>query len=248
MSPAKTFNQPIIRSISAVAEEPIYSFTRRTIFSPAIANNFSIKFCAVAGDSDAKSESHIHPGDEVVMTLQGKNINYAQAQEFPLRQNQLIAIPPGTEHSTLVTGSGTWKGLSFYCDDCPHIKNNSRTPQTDVIKKSLKLPTSPPPTGLDKRAIFSPAQRESHYLEINTLSSMGPVPATQVTHIGETVYCVISGSFNLFWNNSKMVIDTGMAAAIPAGLDHKLSIDDMEGCLILVGSCSSCSLVVRTPE
>lgn len=248
MTLSQIFDKPIIRSISTIAEEKIYSFKRRTVFSPGITDNLTIKFCSVTGECGAKSQRHMHPGDEVVITLQGENINYADNREIPLRRNEAIAIPPGRAHSTLVTGSGTWKGLSFYCDDCPHVKKNSRGAQTAVIIKSLKPAHFSPAPGLHKYTLFSPAPQETHFMEISVFSCIARVPVSRFTHLGETVYCAATGSFLLSWKNNRVHIEPGMAAAIPAGLPHGFEVDNPTGCIIIVGSCSVCPLTGHKPE
>ena len=126
MAISKYFAEPICRTTASIAEEKIYGFKRRCFFAPSVTGNCNIKFCTVAGAYGAESQSHSHPGDEIVLTLENENINYLCGQKVTLRQNQAIAIPHGTEHITKVVKKKSWKGLSFYCDDCPLIKNHHK--------------------------------------------------------------------------------------------------------------------------
>jgi len=243
MNNSKTPRDPVIRSISSVAEEKIYNFKRRTIFSPETAANCNIKFCTVNSVGGAKSQSHTHPGDEIVVTLRGENINYSGKKEFTLQQDQAIAIPPGKAHTTTVANNGIWKGISFYCDDCPLISGYQHKTSTDITRKSLGKITSYSADYLAKQAIFSPALNETIFMELFTLSSNKPLPAVEFTHKGDTVYYTVSGSVILSWYHNSISLELGMAAAIPAGCHHKLKIENHDGCRLIAGSCSSCPLL-----
>lgn len=243
MNNSKIFRFPLIRSISSVTEEKIYSFNRRVVYSPGTTGNSYIKFCTVTGACGAESQSHTHSGDELVFTLEGENTNYSGGNEFTLQQNQAIAIPPGTEHTTKVANIGTWKGISFYCDNCPLINKYQYEMRGNITKKNMATTSSCSSEYLEKQTIFSPTLKESLFMELFALSSDTPVRVTEFKHKGETVYYTISGNVLLSWGPNEMLLEPGMAAAIPAGFPHKLKPEDSNGCKILAGSCSSCPLM-----
>ena len=242
MAKHKVFNQPVVRSISSIAEEKIYDFQRRTVFSPLTTENCTIRFCAVSGMKDAASQTHTHPGDELVFTLEGSNANHSGGKRFNLRRYQAIAIPPNTGHTTVVT-AGLWKGLSFYCDDCPHLDENPPETRTDIVTKSLAA-TSNHLKHLQEKSIFSPASQESSFMELSFLFSNSPIPAAHFSHAGETVYYLISGAVSLRWQQHGWIeLRSGMAAAIPAGFAYQLKSEYSGGCRIIAASCSSCSVL-----
>ena len=116
---------------------------------------------------------------------EGSNTNNSGGKDFILRRYQAISIPPGTRHRTVVT-TGLWKGLSFYCDDCPLLFENPPEARTDIVIKSLDDRVSVL-NHLQKKPIFSPASQESCLMELYFLFSNSPVPATHFMHAGETV-------------------------------------------------------------
>ena len=241
MTKHKAFNQPVVRSIFSIAEEKIYDFQRRTVFSPVTTDNCTIRFCTVSGIKQSTSQTHTHPGDELVFTLEGSNTNNSGGKDFILRRYQAISIPPGTRHRTVVT-TGLWKGLSFYCDDCPLLFENPPEARTDIVIKSLDDRISVL-NHLQKKPIFSPASQESSLMELYFLFSNSPVPATHFMHAGETVLYVISGAASLCWEpHCRIELQSEMAAAIPAGFSYQLASDDPDGCRIIAASCSSCPI------
>ena len=50
----------------------------------------------------AVTESHTHESEEVVMVLKGAWRFYLPTGEVTVRENQLLSIPPGVEHSSEV--------------------------------------------------------------------------------------------------------------------------------------------------
>jgi mannose-6-phosphate isomerase-like protein (cupin superfamily) len=243
MNTPDNFRQPIVRSINSVAEEEIYSFKRRTVFSPETTVNLHIKFCTVTGEPGAQSQYHTHLGDEIVVTLEGENNNYSGHEEFVLKKYQGVAIPPGTEHRTTVTNIGAWKGISFYCDDCPLIQKGQPISGSEIIRKKINKTPCSSQRKLHIQSVFSPTYKETHFLELFTLSSDMPASVTRFIYKGETVYFAVSGSCSISWETGKVILNPGMATAIPAGFPHGLTVESSDGCRIIGGSCSSCPLI-----
>ena len=242
MNAIKKFTQPIILPSSSIVEEKIFDFYRRTVFSPEISGNCNIKCCTVTGDSGAKSESHTHPGDEIVFTVAGENINSAVEKEYPLRQYQAIAIPPGTEHTTRVTGNGIWKGVSFYCDQCPLIQKSKPRKLSTVLTKTLDRAITTAHKRMYKQILLSPLLQETHFMELFALICTEPLAEVEFSHKGETVYYLLTGSCKISWWEKEVLLEPDMAVVMPAGFIHRFSMEDEDGCTILAGSCSSCSL------
>lgn len=243
MNTPKIFQRPIVQLNLSVPEEDIYGFKRRTVFSPKTAANGHVKLCTVTGDYGAQSQTHTHFGDEIVVTLEGENLNFSGNKEFELKQYQGIAIPPGAEHRTTVTGVGGWKGVSFYCEDCPLIQTLQHASDRKILRKKIDKFSSRSPSKLQKQLIFSPELKETHFLELFVLSSDGPAPDNSFVYQGETIYFTVSGSFFILWKDSQVLLKPGMAAVIPAEFSHVLKVEDAIGCKILGVSCSSCPLI-----
>ncbi len=243
MNTANAFKQPIVRSIVSAAEEEIYSFKRRTVFAPSATVNRHIKFCTVAGDRGAQSQYHTHLGDEIVVTLEGENINYSGHKALALKKYQGIAIPPGTEHRTTVSNIGSWKGISFYCDDCPLIQKHQPISGYEIHKKNIDEKPCSSAKKLHRQSVFSPTVKETNFLELFALSSEEPTSVTHLIFKGETVYFTVLGSFSISWENGRVLLNPGMAAAIPAEFPHGLTVDASNGCKIIGASCSSCPLI-----
>lgn len=244
---SKSLTEPLIRSISDAAEERIYGFTRKTLFSPSLTGNPRIKLCAVNGTGGVSSQRHTHPGDELVITLDGATRNFSGTREYPLRQLHALAMPPQTEHQTVVE-TQEWNGISVYCDDCPLI--NGYTPSgTGGITVS---PLEPPGKGcidiLHSRDIFLPLRRETELLSLAVYSSRAESPSVWITHQEETVYFVIAGQLQVSWANDCHCLGPKVAALLPAGFKHALKAESPCGCLVVAASCSACPLTKQPPK
>ena len=242
-SAPNVFEEPIILATCSISEEKIYNFTRRIIFSPKVTENCTIRFCTVTGAYEAESQGHKHPGDELVFTLDGGTLNFSGGMAFAQRQNQAIAIPPNIEHKTIVTTTDQWQGLSFYCDDCPLMNRIKPETNTNLVRKSVNNVTKLCSKYLENQSIFSPALKESSFMELYILSSSRDVSASEFMHRGETVYYVISGNVSISWKHKNKSLHPQMAAAIPAGFSHQLKPEDADGCRLIAASCSSCSML-----
>ena len=243
MNETTAFSQPVARSVFSIAKEKIYDFSRKTVFSPLTTGNCTIRFCTVSGMKQATSQPHSHRGDELVFTVDGTSVNRLKKEEFILGGYQAIAIPPGTEHTTIVT-SGVWQGLSFYCDDCALLKEHPVMTETAITIKSLDN-RSDSTRHFQKQSIFSPALKESAFMELDFLSSNTPMPAADFKNSGETVYYVLSGTLSLCWEQQCIHLQQQMAAAVPAGFSHQLRAEDAGGCMLIAASCSSCPIRQR---
>lgn len=243
MKNRQPFLEPNIQSTISVKQEKIYDFYRKEIFSPDVTNNNHIRCCTVSGDPGAASRSHTHPGDELVITLAGQNTNYLPDAEITLYSYQAIAIPPETEHTSIITGTETWKGISFYCDACPLIVKNELKTKAKAGSKTLWISPRHSQKQLRKQSLFSPGRQESSFLELSCLSSASSTPAEDFLLEGEVVYFVLSGTLSLTWNcHPKIHLKPHMAAVIPAMFSHQLQTEHENGCSLIVCTCASCPL------
>lgn len=240
--------KPLVRWLAAAPEERLYGFSRKLIFSPEICGNRSIRCCAVSGPHGARSSEHSHPGDEVVIALDGENRTSVDGQSFTLRRLQALAIPPGTGHSTTVTAFDGWRGISFYCDCCPYIQTSQAQPhERQPTVKPLKTSVSKHQAGLHQADLFSPAQRETAYLHVSLFIGAGKA-GSDILRQGETIYVPLQGMFTLSWTRGETSLQPGMAAAIPANFPHRLEHHGTARSLLAVCSCSSCGLAGNAPS
>ena len=126
----KLNNQEIlIRDSSKIIPEKIYDFKRKTIFSPLVTGNSNLMFALIEGQYLAKSQNHIHPGDEVTLTLSGKAEITISNEKYTILPQTAIRVPPWQMHPLVVTSKETWIALAAYCDNCSLLKekNNHMT-------------------------------------------------------------------------------------------------------------------------
>lgn len=240
---SESFKKPLVQKIDAGDEEKIYGFSRRYIFSPEITGNLSIRCCAVSAPVGAQSIDHIHPGDEVVISRRGENRNFVGGLYFALKSGQAITVPPGTLHSTKVTGVDGWEGISFYCDQCPFVgPSHTTTAGLVAMVKPLEMPVFGPTLDLHSNVLFSPLGRETAFMQISLVGGARG-SRCEVAHRGESVYVPLRGFWTLSWPDGESMLQPGMAAAIPAGFRHTLGLDGSSSkASLAICSCSSCSL------
>lgn len=241
----KHCEMPFSRNVSSVVEEKIYDFRRRCVFSPSITGNSTIRFCEVSGPKGAQSQCHTHPGDEIVFTLQGESVNRVAKQDVLLRANQAIAILPGTSHSTIISSSGEWRGVSFYCDDCPLLRQHQGQMETDCEGKHVGVFAAGCADCFQKKAIFSPA-RTTRYLEFFVLSCNRVANSETYMYRGETVYYVLSGAISLLFQEKKILLKERWSVILPSHFPHRLSTITSRGSVVVAGSCSSCPLTGKS--
>lgn len=237
---------PTVIDTRSVESEKIYAFSRRVIFAPG-KNADTLKFCTVSGETGAKSRSHTHPGDELVLTLKGENSNFLAGNTLSLRPGESLFVPPETAHSTEVTSEETWEGISFYCDDCPLLKS---APALNCSCPPRKGSLHRAPTrrwhNLNTTSLFSPLHEESCHISLFLLQA-AQSRSEELTFAGETVYCCSAGSLTISLAENELQIRAGMAVRIPARLPHTLLATGPTGYTLTAASCSSCPLCTTHP-
>ena len=100
-----------------IAAEALFDFQRQVIFSPAERGEGFIKFAVVRGKKGATSQPHVHPRDEVTLTLEGEAELRVGEDRYRLTPGSAVRIPPGVSHVVEVI-SDEWVVVSAYCDEC----------------------------------------------------------------------------------------------------------------------------------
>jgi quercetin dioxygenase-like cupin family protein len=72
------------------------------LYSRKVAHGQNIMVAQVEVKEGAQTQTHSHESEEVVIVLKGAWRFYLPNREVTLRANQMLAIPPGTEHSSEV--------------------------------------------------------------------------------------------------------------------------------------------------
>lgn len=227
-----------------VEREALYSFSRAEVFSPEKTGNSALKFCVVSGCHGAESMVHTHPGDEVVMTLCGKTRNFFSKEEVCLQSGEILLVPPGMEHSTRVDSLEDWQGVSFYCDECPFVKQTRMEGNVDSpFKKTLLHPSEKEKKYLKAENILSPIAGQSSYLSLMLLSLKETGIFEGQSLPGETIYYCVDGKFQLKFKDNYVDISAGFAVFVPPNMTHTLISDNSNGFTLLAGSCSFCPLI-----
>lgn len=247
-----TFTTPIALHTSKIQEEQIYDFSRKVVFSPEITGNRSLRCCLVSGNSGAESMSHRHPGDEMVFTLHGESVNFFNNRQVSITQHQSLAVPPETKHTTKIMSSAGWKGISFYCDECPLIRNGKKTEQikSASVQPVVNRDKTIGEVGsgrLQKKVLLSPGKGDTQFLELFLLRFKGSgrdkTQLPRSTYDGETIYFTLSGNFLLSYEDDILSLTSGTAIVIPAMLSHGLKCNSSNKGLIVAASCSCCPLL-----
>lgn len=103
--------------LDAIEAEALFDFRRQVIFSPAARGEGFIKFAVVRGKKGALSQPHVHPRDEVTLTLEGEAELRVGEHRYRLTPGSAVRIPPGVSHVVEVI-SDEWVVISAYCDEC----------------------------------------------------------------------------------------------------------------------------------
>ncbi len=245
MNDSQRFQEPVLLDTTRVDEQKIYSFTRREIFSPQKNGNRGIKFCTVAGPHNAQSQSHTHPGDEIVITVSGENTNFLSGKQIILTANQGLCVPPGCKHTTTVTGIDGWSGLSFYCDDCALIKKNKNTKDT-APSKSLSEEISPViKNNLPTKEMFSPGNKTSCFLEIQEIIIPQKGTSNKITMASESIYYCTKGEVFVCFFEHKVKLSEKKAIMIPPNTTHMIASGKNTAAALISASCNACPLILK---
>ena len=111
-----------IRKVEGLKEERFGGISRRVFFSPATTGNRYLKMAYLDVPPGATGTPHVHLGEELVYTIQGKASLTIDGEEHLLEEGTCFLIPPDVEHPVRVVGNENWVAVAAYCDECPVLK------------------------------------------------------------------------------------------------------------------------------
>jgi quercetin dioxygenase-like cupin family protein len=111
-----------IRKVDGLKEERFGGISRRVFFSPATTGNRYLKMAYLDVPPGATGTPHVHLGEELVYTIQGKASLTIDGQDHLLEEGTCFLIPPDVEHPVRVVGNENWVAVAAYCDECPVLK------------------------------------------------------------------------------------------------------------------------------
>lgn len=111
-----------IRKVEGLKEERFGGISRRVFFSPATTGNRYLKMAYLDVPPGATGTPHVHLGEELVYTIQGKASLTIDGEDHLLEEGTCFLIPPDVEHPVRVVGNENWVAVAAYCDECPVLK------------------------------------------------------------------------------------------------------------------------------
>ena len=111
-----------IRKVEGLKEERFGGISRRVFFSPATTGNRYLNMAYLDVPPGATGTPHVHLGEELVYTIQGKASLTIDGEEHLLEEGTCFLIPPDVEHPVRVVGNENWVAVAAYCDECPVLK------------------------------------------------------------------------------------------------------------------------------
>lgn len=110
------------RQMKGVKKEQFGGMFRMVLFSPSETGNNFQKLAYINLPPGSQGAVHVHLGEEVVFTLQGKCILRINGKNHILDEGSAFIIPPEVPHPAEVIGDKNWIAVAAYCDECPVLK------------------------------------------------------------------------------------------------------------------------------
>ena len=114
--------KPQIKKLESLKEEHFGQIFRQVFFSPKTTGNNFLKMAYIDVPSGASGTPHVHLGEELVYTIQGKAIFTFDGKEYLVEEGTCFLIPPEAEHTARVVSDENWVAVAAYCDECPVLK------------------------------------------------------------------------------------------------------------------------------
>jgi len=245
----KLKNQEIlIRDLSKIIPEKIYDFKRKTIFSPLVTGNSNLMFALIEGQYLAKSQNHIHPGDEVTLTLSGKaeiSINNKKYFIFPYTA---IRVPPWQIHPLVVISKETWIALAAYCDNCSLLKEKNKkiikNGNSNIIKNTSRVKFQNK-NNLKIKNIFLPYITDVGYLNLSIINGhyVNNGNSQKYCNFGENVFLTLSGAVEVETKIKKYLLIPERAILISSKQEFSLKVISKEPWIGINVSCKNCPLL-----
>ena len=111
-----------IKRVKNLKQEHFGQIFRQVFFSPETTRTQYLKMAYIDVPPGSVGTPHIHLGEEIVYTIQGKAVLTIDDREYLLEAGTCFLIPPDVEHPARVVGDENWKAVAAYCDECPVLK------------------------------------------------------------------------------------------------------------------------------
>jgi len=115
-------SRPRLKKIEGLKQEHFGGVFRQVFFSPESTGNRYLKMAYLDVPPGAKGTPHVHLGEELVYTIQGKASLTIDGEEYLLEEGTCFLIPPEVKHPARVLGDENWIAVAAYCDECPVLK------------------------------------------------------------------------------------------------------------------------------
>ncbi len=111
-----------IKKIKNLKQEHFGQIFRQVFFSPETTRTQYLKMAYIDVPPGSVGTPHIHLGEEIVYTIQGKAVLTIDGHDYLLEAGTCFLIPPDVEHPAEIVGDENWKAVAAYCDECPVLK------------------------------------------------------------------------------------------------------------------------------
>lgn len=241
----KLNNQEIlIRDLSKIIPEKIYDFKRKTIFSPLVTGNNNLMFALIEGQYLAKSQNHIHPGDEVTLTLSGKAEITINNEKYTILPQTAIRVPPWQIHPLIVTSKETWIALAAYCDNCSLLKEKNKSiikdGKSNIIKDTSRVKFQNK-NNFKVKTIFLPYITNVGYLNLSIMKShYFNGDSQKYCNFGENVFLTLRGIVEVETKTKKYLLAPERAILISSEQNISLRVISKEPWIGINISCKNC--------
>ena len=111
-----------IKKVKNLKHEHFGQIFRQVFFSPETTRTQYLKMAYIDVPPGSVGTPHIHLGEEIVYTIQGKAVLTIDGHDYLLEEGTCFLIPPDVVHPARVVGDENWKAVAAYCDECPVLK------------------------------------------------------------------------------------------------------------------------------
>lgn len=111
-----------IKKVKNLKQEHFGQIFRQVFFSPETTRTSYLKMAYIDVPPGSVGTPHVHLGEEIVYTIQGKAILTIEGHDYILEEGTCFLIPQDVEHPAKVVGDENWKAVAAYCDECPVLK------------------------------------------------------------------------------------------------------------------------------
>lgn len=120
-----------VKKAQGLKAEQFGQISRQVFFSPTTTCNKYLKMAILDIPPGATGSPHVHLGEEIVYTIQGKAILDIEDTEYVLEAGTCFLIPPDSPHPARVVGDENWVAIAAYCDECSVLKKELNKEEVD---------------------------------------------------------------------------------------------------------------------